>query len=121
MHTFQRHKVRPRETHSTTRLHRAHRPGNTVLLSDLYIILPSLVLLLFVIVSHQCISDRTVSPGTTPYIQHSCPRPCRYRFVCYWPTQCLCKHVARINTAVRRKREALTPYERASSHILQVR
>ena len=46
MHTFQRHKARPRETHSTTRLHGAHRPGNTVLLSDLYIMPPSLVLFL---------------------------------------------------------------------------
>jgi hypothetical protein len=44
MHTFQRHKRRPRETHSTTRLHRAPRPGNTVLLIDLYIMPPSFIL-----------------------------------------------------------------------------
>jgi hypothetical protein len=32
MHTFQRHKIRPRETHSTTRLHRARRPGSSLFL-----------------------------------------------------------------------------------------
>lgn len=66
MYTFQWHTVHPRETHSTTRLYGAHRLGNTLFLSALYLVPRSLVLSLLLSHSHQCIPDRGVSPGTIP-------------------------------------------------------
>ncbi len=67
MHTFQRHKVRPRETHSTTRLHGAHRPGNTIFLIALYVVPLSLVISLLLSHPHQCIPDRGGSLDTIPF------------------------------------------------------
>src|SRR5260370_20668673 len=71
MHTFQRHKVRPRETHSTTRLHRACRPWNTLFLIALYVVPLSLVLSLLLPHPHPCIPDRDVSLGTIPFWERS--------------------------------------------------